>query len=169
MFSLFSSSIFFRLVISSLAGCYSPCCRSRTNWLKPTVAIVDECYPSECIKFRSLLSPKQSRFRVSGESIESNKPPPIESRSCDSLQVKPVRSKVDSTPTPEPPTTPTFDQRTSGLPNNERMRDSLDDIIDEARAIRDLVRLSSSVYIRNLQVSSMLTEWTAFGPTARFR
>lgn len=115
------------------------------------MAVVDECYPSECIKFRSVLSPTHARFRVNGAPTETKEsPPPINESSVKSLQVKPLRGKANF-PTPQPlsesePVPELPHEVTSGI-HPSRQRDILDDIIDEAKAVKDLVRGASTTCV----------------------
>ncbi|PYI25248.1 hypothetical protein BP00DRAFT_431443 [Aspergillus indologenus CBS 114.80] len=59
-----------------------------------TVALVDESYPSECVKFRTVLNTAQVRFRVSGTPVpvgEKGSSPVIEPSDGGSLSIKPSR------------------------------------------------------------------------------
>ncbi|KAJ5185511.1 DNA polymerase family X [Penicillium cf. griseofulvum] len=136
--------------------------------LPTSVALVNESYPSECIQFRSVLDTSQLRFRVHGSSTTAEKnnslvvdPPPP-----DSLPLKPSRREKDQSPerrlspVEEPTPNPKSKDLTETVPEsvshavisdpvNETAteeacksinweRDSLDDIIDEAKATRHL-------------------------------
>lgn len=116
--------------------------------VQPNIALVDESYLSECIRFRSVLSPGQTRFRVSGVPkspvVEEQPVKEAEQSSSGSLPLKPPKGKGQSTPTPP-------EQLSGGQLQHEdeepipveevpgRGRDVLDDIIDEAKVVEDLV------------------------------
>ncbi|KAJ9484769.1 hypothetical protein VN97_g8600 [Penicillium thymicola] len=136
--------------------------------LPTSVALVNESYPSECIKFRSILDTSQLRFRVHGTptTAEKEKSPVAEPPLPDSLPLKPSRrEKVQSSerylspvdePTPNPlskdfpETVPESvpDATISGTVHETATeeackkgnweRDALDDIIDEAKATSHL-------------------------------
>ena len=92
--------------------------------LQETISLVNESYPSECIRFRSVLSPSQARFRVEGIPEDGNKealvlvPAPAPALAQDpapasttvpvsaaSLPLKPSRRDQEQTPEPaQPPT-----------------------------------------------------------------
>ncbi|KAF7163672.1 hypothetical protein CNMCM5623_008478 [Aspergillus felis] len=122
----------------------------------PNVTLLDESYPSECIKFKSVLSTTLVRFRVHGapcpEAVDTD--PTNETPSTASLPLKPSR-KQQVTPTPsqdsrdqcvvghapeQPVETPSDEthqeQPVSGLSSRER--DALDDMIEAAKAAKDL-------------------------------
>ncbi|KAF4165757.1 hypothetical protein CNMCM6936_007376 [Aspergillus lentulus] len=124
----------------------------------PNVALLDESYPSECIKFKSVLSTTLVRFRVHGapcpEAEETN--PTIETPSTASLPLKPIR-KQRVTPTPSQdsrdqcvvdptPELPVDVEERSNEKHQEqpvpelssRERDALDDMIEAAKAAKDL-------------------------------
>lgn len=128
------------------------------NYSKSTVAVVDECYPSECIKFRSILNPRQMRFRVNGSpSPGAEGKSPAEGEQADPLPLKPSKKQRQRTPSPTHPSedlpdSPAvtieqahlstdagrgLDEDTSGAGE----RDALDDIIDQTKAARDLVSI----------------------------
>ena len=135
------------------------------------MAVVDECYPSECVKFRSVLSPTHTRFRVNGAPNETEEFDPLADEvPVKSPPVKPVRRKAKS-PTPQPlsESEPSLAlaQPVAELPREEttdtgpsRQRDVLDDILDKAKAVKDLVWSSLAPFVH----SDLLTEWTASGP-----
>lgn len=65
-----------------------------------TIALVDEGYPAECIKFRCVLNPAQSRFRVSGFPLPSVAKEPsfeVEESSGGSLSLKPPKGQLQHT------------------------------------------------------------------------
>ena len=123
------------------------------------MALVNETYPSECIKFRSVLSPNHTRFAVKGVPSPDHpaKPEPSMNESANSsLPLKPDRSKQESTQTSSQPTNNQMDGRdasadqTAARPEDARddratpgpdlrARDALDDMIDAAKAAKDLV------------------------------
>lgn len=125
--------------------------------MKPTVVVVDEGYPSECIKFRSILNPAQSRFRVTGtpSSPGAEEPSLVEVRR-NSLPLKPSGKERQRTPSPsqpseDRPTTSLPTEQVNGSVNADKenlpkeatgpdRRDVLDDVIDETKAAKDLVR-----------------------------
>lgn len=126
--------------------------------------MLDESYPSECIKFKSVLSTTLVRFRVPGapgpEAEETN--PVNETPSTASLPLKPSgkvqvtptpsqdsrdQSVVDHAPAPELPVEARSDEPHEEQPVPElssRERDALDDMIEAAKAAKDLVGLSTS-------------------------
>lgn len=114
--------------------------------------MVDESYPSECIKFRCVLNPGQTRFRINGAPTSVAKEQPVDQvvrrSSSDSLPLKAPKGKKQSTPVPSEQSS--CDQNDPGPvhvdqgPANiedvpDRERDVLDDIIDEAKVTKDLV------------------------------
>lgn len=124
-----------------------------------TTALVDEGYPAECIKFRCVLNPAQSRFRVSGFPIPSvAKAPSVEVKEslAVSLPLKPPKGQLQHTPT-ESEQMPSGQSHQSvreqqiesesasvheDTPAEEcpaRERDALDDIIEETKSMKDLV------------------------------
>lgn len=117
--------------------------------VKPTTALVDESYLSECIQFRSVLNPGQSRFRVNGvpklSVVEEQPVKVVEPSSSGSLPLKPPKGMGQSTPTPsEQPSSGNVqqeDQKAIHVHKDapDRERDVLDDIIDEAKIVEDLV------------------------------
>lgn len=117
--------------------------------VKPTTALVDESYLSECIQFRSVLNPGQSRFRVNGvpkpSVVEEQPVKVVEPSSSGSLPLKPPKGMGQSTPTPsEQPSSGDVqqeDQKAIHVHKDapDRERDVLDDIIDEAKIVEDLV------------------------------
>ena len=117
---------------------------------------MDESYPSECIKFRSMLNPTQTRFRVNGiptpSTVKEPSPDTAELSSAESLPLKPPRGQEQNTPTqsdqqsndqnvPGPTHDQQIDQVTSAAQGEvpPRERDALDDLIDEAKTVQDLV------------------------------
>ena len=122
---------------------------------------VDECYPSECIKFRSILNPTQMRFKVNG----SPSPPGVEEPSTsaeevvpDSLPLKLPMGQQPQTPTPPQPfngqsnapvdlapvhesSANSGEEEPDSKSSDVRERDALDDIIDVTKAAKDLVSL----------------------------
>ncbi|KAM0104999.1 hypothetical protein ACP6JE_000323 [Aspergillus fumigatus] len=124
----------------------------------PNIALVDESYPSECIKFKSLLSTTLVRFRVHGapclKAEETN--PTNETRSTGSLPLKPSQ-KQQVTPTSsqdsrdqcivnsasEQPVESLSDEIRPEQPvpevsSRSRERDALDDMVEAAKAAKDL-------------------------------
>lgn len=138
-------------------------CHMKLGTFPGTIALVDEGYPAECIKFRCVLNPAQSRFRVSGFPTPFVvKQPSVEvgESSTGSQSLKPPKRQLQHTPTeskqmssgqgnqpvqgpiqgkqldPEP-------VRAHGeAPSEEspaRERDALDDIIEETKTTKNLV------------------------------
>ncbi|RAK78206.1 DNA-directed DNA polymerase IV [Aspergillus fijiensis CBS 313.89] len=135
-----------------------------------TVALVDESYPSECVKFRTVLNTAQVRFRVSGTPVpagDKGSSPVIEPSGGDSLSIKPSRREQQQqhetqshtelhSLTTEGQTAgrQATEQQTSELYTAEqvvecsndlhtvsepvREQDALDDLIEEAKAVKDL-------------------------------
>lgn len=120
---------------------------------------MDESYPSECIKFRSILNAAQTRFRVNGiptpSVVKEPSPDAAESSSAGSLQLKPPKGQEQQTPTqsdqqPSGQNTPgpiygqQEDLTSAAQAAQEevppRERDALDDLIDEAKTVQNLVR-----------------------------
>ncbi|KAL2845856.1 hypothetical protein BJX68DRAFT_256719 [Aspergillus pseudodeflectus] len=120
------------------------------------IALVDECYPAECIKFRCILSPGQTRFQVNGAPSPSKPQEPIHPpASIESLPLKPYGKQQEQTPLPsqafEVPDSPHAlnqgPERESvqqvpkeAIPESflRRERDALDEMIDEAKATKHL-------------------------------
>ncbi|KAJ5832246.1 hypothetical protein N7474_000557 [Penicillium riverlandense] len=119
------------------------------------VIVVDECYPSDCIRFRSVLSPSHARFHVGGTPglIEDQGPPAVgEPTIPGSLPLK--LSKRERAQLPEPshmhdsggnspvvrssPAAVTEQVQQSDISTALRERDLLDDLIEEAKATRHL-------------------------------
>lgn len=123
------------------------------------IALVTEDYPSECIKFRSILNTTQSRFRVNAAKTTVNQED--NSASADqasdvSLQLKPPRKRAGASPTPSPNggndpapvaqfPADTVRRGTDTEKRNDspptRERDALDDLVDEVKAVEHLVSL----------------------------
>ncbi|KAJ5091854.1 hypothetical protein NUU61_006724 [Penicillium alfredii] len=124
------------------------------SWPKTNIALVNESYPSDCIRFRSVLSPSQARFRVDGTTgvSEIEQPPIVEPSSPGSLPLKSPGKDQRQSPEPsqsyngeEAPARPSIPvaseqmqevENGSDAPGHER--DTLDEIIDEAKAARHL-------------------------------
>lgn len=133
--------------------------------VKSTVALVDECYPSECVKFRTVLNPSHTRFRVNGtptSDVEKPSARGVVEPSVDSLPLKPPKGKEQQTPTQSEQLS--NGQNDSGAAYNEQLdeeptsaceeapareRDALDDIIDEARFVKDLVSCLKCFFVPN--------------------
>ncbi|KAJ5218519.1 DNA polymerase family X [Penicillium cinerascens] len=117
--------------------------------LTAQIAVVNETYPSECIRFRSVLSTLQVRFRVDGTPTATDKEEPTVATQtiyADTLPLKPSRrtrqkspetsqSNNETAPVEPPPGQPA--QVTEDGADTHG-RDSLDDIIDETKAVRHL-------------------------------
>lgn len=128
--------------------------------MKPNIALLDESYPSECIKFRTVLSTSHVRFQITGMPVISEaRGASLQNEfSHESLPLKPAgrqqrqletqsqssESEDDSEYLPDA-------QKASGYSDEAhkkvvyeplRGRDALDDMIDEAKAVKDLVRLT---------------------------
>ncbi|KAJ5946499.1 hypothetical protein N7454_003338 [Penicillium verhagenii] len=113
------------------------------------VIIVNEVYPSDCIKFSSVLSPHYGRFCVEGTPVATAKKIPVapeaspaeaESESADSLphSQEDVQRNVGPALTVTP-SEPVQDSAPNIAHNPEpRERDALDDIIDESKATSHL-------------------------------
>ncbi|KAJ5107447.1 hypothetical protein N7456_004122 [Penicillium angulare] len=113
------------------------------------VAIVNETYPSDCIKFRSVLSPLFERFRVDGtpgmaKNAEDTEPAQTEPKNLETLPLKQsTREKLQESTqnssvegmTMLPSDEPTKEHNLGAGP---RERDVLDDVIDESKAISHL-------------------------------
>lgn len=115
------------------------------------IAVVNESYPSDCIRFRSALSTLQVRFRVEGDPVATGKPVSTvvpESVPADSLPLKPSRRARQTSPetsqstgetVPIEPFAPTLVVSETEDGGNGRERDLLDEVIDEAKAVSHLV------------------------------
>lgn len=118
------------------------------------VALVNETYPSDCIRFRSVLSPLQARFRVDGTpTATANEEPTTEAEPSvpDSLPLKPSRreqrkspetsqsSTGNSAPAGPPPEVVIEKRIQEAAAAETRVPDTLDDIIREAKAASHLV------------------------------
>lgn len=131
---------------------------------KSTIALVDEGYPAECINWRTVLETTRSRFRVKGMPIApvAKESAPAEEASNQSLSLKPS-GKHKHAPTPsqnsdqvhvgleqaEKPTEAKLEEKI--LENRSpRERDALDDMIDETKAVKDLVGDMNSLMQREL-------------------
>ncbi|BAE64174.1 unnamed protein product [Aspergillus oryzae RIB40] len=123
---------------------------------KPNIALLDESYPSECIKFRTVLSTSHVRFRINGmpvvskakEVSQQNEP------SDESLPLKPagrqkrqLETQSQSSESEDDSEYPPDTQRVNDFSDEAhkevvseplRERDALDDMIDEAKAVNDL-------------------------------
>ncbi|KAJ5740662.1 hypothetical protein N7493_000534 [Penicillium malachiteum] len=115
------------------------------------IALVNETYPSDCIRFRSVLSPSYQRFRVDrvpeiAEKVQPTSCAEPEPEPAASLPVK--KSKRELEQNQEASQTSTVENHLvalSAAPAQEieqsgtsRERDALDDLIDESRAINHL-------------------------------
>lgn len=132
------------------------------------MALVDECYPAECIKFRRILSVTQLRFQVKG--APSSGPqgpcsPPLQETPVvieESLPLKPEGKQQPQTQRlsepsynrdfPKPDHAPQFESPDENVeivrdsfPSRER--DALDDVIEEAKAVEHLVRLLDECFL----------------------
>ncbi|PLB43899.1 hypothetical protein P170DRAFT_418330 [Aspergillus steynii IBT 23096] len=121
-----------------------------------TIALVGEGYPAECINFRAILNTTQSRFRVKGAPVSTvvKEPAPMEEApSSQSLPLKPAGKHLQAA-TPSQSSAVSNDQVPVGVNTAQeppearheetvhethlRERDALDDMIDEAKAVKDL-------------------------------
>ncbi|KAJ0424636.1 hypothetical protein BJY00DRAFT_309055 [Aspergillus carlsbadensis] len=120
------------------------------------IALVDECYPAECIKFRCILGVAQTRFRVNGAPRSSKPEEPIHPQPfSEPLPLKPYGKQKVQTPLPsqsfdvpdssrgqnlEPQAEgiqqPTKDVVRESFPSREP--DALDEMIEEAKATKHL-------------------------------
>ncbi|KAH8425888.1 DNA-directed DNA polymerase IV [Aspergillus melleus] len=123
-----------------------------------TIALVNEGYPAECINFREVLNTTQLRFRVKGVPVSpvvKDPAPAEEASSPSSLPLKPAAKNQQQAPTPSQIFAISNDQVHAGVnPTEEppeimreetvleapppRERDALDDMIEEAKAVKDL-------------------------------
>ncbi|KAE8372152.1 hypothetical protein BDV26DRAFT_274724 [Aspergillus bertholletiae] len=121
----------------------------------PSIALLDESYPSECIKFRTVLSTSYVRFRITGMPIVSPAgDAPLQMEPLDeSLPLKPA-GRQQRQPEKQPQLSESEDdseyppdaQHANGYSDEAhkavceplRERDALDDMIDEAKAVKDL-------------------------------
>ncbi|KAL2001629.1 hypothetical protein VTN02DRAFT_1514 [Thermoascus thermophilus] len=127
----------------------------KLDHLPPNVSVVNEDYPAECIKFRSLLSVAYSRFRVNGTQAAPDVEDPPADRSSDaSLQFKSPRGQAHCTPSPSQnadnskQTLPVHnvdgenskeaEAATVSEPQVGRERDALDDLMEDLKAVEDL-------------------------------
>ncbi|KAJ6120079.1 DNA polymerase family X [Penicillium sp. IBT 18751x] len=126
----------------------------RVEDLSAHIAVVNESYPSDCIRFKTVLSTLQVRFRVNGTPVDSDKPAPVvaaEPVPGDSLPLKPSRRAQQKSPetsqsnnetasTESLALEPAPSQPAAETVYNKKTRemDSLDIIIDEAKAASHL-------------------------------
>ncbi|KAL1853069.1 hypothetical protein Plec18170_005651 [Paecilomyces lecythidis] len=120
------------------------------------IALVCEDYPSECIRFRSILDTTHSRFRVRAAktTVDQEDKPAFGAQYSDvSLQLKPPKKRVGASPTPshsggnssvpvirpsaEPAGCEVDTEERNELPPS-RQRDVLDDMVDEVKAVKHL-------------------------------
>ncbi|KAJ5714015.1 uncharacterized protein N7483_011196 [Penicillium malachiteum] len=114
------------------------------------IALVNETYPSDCIRFRSMLSSSYERFRVDGVPEIAEKANPttcaeLEPETPASLPVKKSKRELEQSQESSQKSTVENDLvAPSAAPAQEidqsatsRERDALDDLIDESRAITD--------------------------------
>lgn len=133
--------------------------RALLNDSQANVALVNETYPSDCIRFRSVLSPLQARFRVDGtpEAREAEEPNrATEPSAPDSLPLKPSKRALQAPETSQSsienhsPARPfhsneVVSERVQEAPSTAEFReepwerDVLDDMIQEAKATSHLV------------------------------
>lgn len=127
-----------------------------TNRVQPTVMLLDESYPSECIKFRSILSSHHARFRILGMPVTSElgESEPIGEVSTEnSLPLKPSGRELRTAMTPPEPDSPVGRDfngshlTARGGVTNEAVRsrtppprDALDEMIKQAQCAQNLVR-----------------------------
>ncbi|KAL2835779.1 hypothetical protein BJY01DRAFT_66126 [Aspergillus pseudoustus] len=127
----------------------------------PEVALVDECYPAECIKFRCILSVTQTRFRVNGAPCSSEtsfeEPDHLHPLlSTASFPLKPYKkqqehTQVTSSEAFQVPDSPRVLVQKPQAENKQhaieeivcesliaRERDALDEMIEEAKAAKHL-------------------------------
>ena len=124
---------------------------------KAKVAIVNDTYTPECIGFREVLSPTRSRFRVKGIPVPAEAkeaPPANEPPSMGSLPIKATgkgklcgietqSSEDEDTNDLSEPLTNKLREDAPGGPAPNRERDALDDLVEEAKALKDLVGYST--------------------------
>ncbi|KAB8255107.1 hypothetical protein BDV32DRAFT_142310 [Aspergillus pseudonomiae] len=122
----------------------------------PNIALLDESYPSECIKFRTVISTSHVRFRITGMPVVSKatEEPQQNEPSDESLPLKPTGRQKRQLETQSQPSESEDDseyppdaQKPNGYSDEAqkevvyeplRERDALDDMIDEAKAVKDL-------------------------------
>ncbi|KKZ65637.1 hypothetical protein EMCG_08545 [[Emmonsia] crescens] len=125
--------------------------------LPPSVSLVNESYPAECITFGSLMNASHTRFRVSGapakhtEVAKSNGEPAVR----DSPKLKPARNENNletpiasqpiseelyalTVPPPSPDTHRKDDCDDAAEQPSQKEPDILDEMIEQARAEKDL-------------------------------
>ncbi|PYH44483.1 DNA-directed DNA polymerase IV [Aspergillus saccharolyticus JOP 1030-1] len=150
------------------------------------VALVDESYPSECVKFRSILNTAQVRFRISGTPIpagEKDSTPVDEVPASGSLPIKPSRreqqdetqiqlshtelhGRVAEAQIAEQQLTEQLALMLSteeqamkcskdsySIVESIREKDALDEIIEEAKAVKDLPLDSDDEHHTTAEVS----------------
>lgn len=117
---------------------------------------MNDTYPSDCIKFRSVLSPSQARFRVDGVplAVETEKPAvaAVEPSSADSLPLKPPKKERERQHSTESSQSHMEESAPAGRavsgvvvketapePAPHRELDALDEMIEEALAVQHLV------------------------------
>ncbi|MCJ1385044.1 hypothetical protein MMC17_008162 [Xylographa soralifera] len=129
----------------------------RLSAMPPGVVLVNEHYPPDCMMYKFLVNFTQQRYQLEGQqlALKAGETPPSTESSLKSLQLKPEKSKA-------PPKTPS---RTEGsdetaairqleilardqalrrveelarLPQTDRPKDALDEVMEEAKAIEGL-------------------------------
>lgn len=131
--------------------------------LEENVALVDCNYPLLCIGARTILDATQTRFRVRGapdprEAKESS--PAREPSSIGSLPIKPVKARrgyIDTQSTDDETDTELSEPEIDEHPEDkqvthepDRDRDALDDLMEEAKAMKDLVNSSHYINLKAL-------------------
>ncbi|PWY83141.1 hypothetical protein BO94DRAFT_536622 [Aspergillus sclerotioniger CBS 115572] len=124
---------------------------------KAKVAIVNDTYIPECLGFREVLDPTRSRFRVKGIPVPSEAkeaPPANDTPSIGSLPIKATgkgkfreietqRSEDEDTDYLSEPPINELREDSPVAPARNRERDALDDLVEEAKALKNLVGYST--------------------------
>lgn len=136
--------------------------------------LVNETYPSECIRFRLVLHPSQLRFRVNEIPITEMKKSSEASPPSESLLLKPPRREKYRSP--ERYQSSFEEPALNALPKDSpkivsgtlqetgsRERDALDDTIDEAKAASHLV-YSFQIRCKLIELIFFASHWIHLNP-----
>ncbi|MCJ1388601.1 hypothetical protein MMC18_001448 [Xylographa bjoerkii] len=125
--------------------------------IPPGIILVNEHYPPDCMIYKFLVNPAQQRYQLEGQqrAIKASETPTSTESSLQSLQLKPEKSRV---PLKTPSRTEGSDETAAirqieilarhqalrqaeeleRLPQTDRPKDALDELIEEAKAIEGL-------------------------------
>ncbi|KAL8649780.1 MAG: hypothetical protein Q9210_004201 [Variospora velana] len=109
----------------------------RMSSIPPSMAVVNELYPSECIQYQTLVNPNQRLYQVQGfqEKLKPEQGRSIETPSIESLPLKSGKSVAK--PSQTPTRTEASNQNEVDRPLDNRLPDALDKAIKETLAPLD--------------------------------